>query len=92
MDAIKKAIKAAGGQTALAGHLGITQCVISQWVSGGRPIPLDRCPRISELTGVSVEDLRPDVSWMFYGGKHWVDVSDLLPRFSRKPKATATSP
>jgi DNA-binding transcriptional regulator YdaS (Cro superfamily) len=89
MDAIKRAIAAAGGQTALAGHLGITQCVISQWVNGGRPVPLDRCPKIYEVTGVPVEELRPDVRWLKYAGKYWVDVTDLLPRFSRKPKAVA---
>ena len=84
MDAISKAIKAAGGQTALAGHLNIRQCVVSQWLHGGRPVPLDRCPQIAQLTGIPVEELRPDVSWLLHGGRYWVDVSDLLPRGNRK--------
>lgn len=52
-----------GRYVALAGKLGLTAPVVSDWVSGKKRIPAEQCPRIEELTGIKCEDLRPDVRW-----------------------------
>jgi len=56
-----KALKAAGGVTALARLLGIKQPSVTRWSR----IPPERCLAVEEITGVSRYDLRPDV----YGPK-----------------------
>ncbi|NIB43777.1 helix-turn-helix domain-containing protein [Pseudomaricurvus alkylphenolicus] len=63
MKPIDKAIEIAGGQTALADKLGVTQGFISQLKTGARPIPATLCSDIEEAVGreVTREDLRPDV-------------------------------
>lgn len=51
----------------LARALGISPVLISQWRTGRRPIPAERCPEIEKATGGAVrcESLRPDVDWAF---------------------------
>ncbi len=46
----------------LARKLGISPVLISQWRSGNRPIPLERCVPIEQATDglVTRKDLRPD--------------------------------
>lgn len=56
-DALKKAIKKAGGQSALARKLGISQQSIQQWVV----VPLKRVKQVSEITGVPREELAPEL-------------------------------
>lgn len=60
MDALDRAIAAAGGPTALAVALRIRQSVVSNWRMRGR-IPAPRCIEVEQLTGVSRHELRPDV-------------------------------
>lgn len=55
--ALKKAIKIAGGQSALARKLGISQQSIQQWVF----VPLKRVKQVSEITGVPREELAPEL-------------------------------
>lgn len=55
--ALKKAIKKAGGQSALARKLGISQQSIQQWVV----VPLKRVKQVSEITGVLREELAPEL-------------------------------
>ena len=55
--ALKKAIKKAGGQSALARKLGISQQSIQQWVV----VPLKRVKQDSEITGVPREELAPEL-------------------------------
>lgn len=55
--ALKKAIKKAGGQSALARKLGISQQSIQQWVV----VPLKRVKQVSEITGVPREELAPEL-------------------------------
>ena len=63
MDKIEQLVKAAGGVSALASELGVKPPTVSQWRSGGRPIP----PRLALVAqakwpGIaSVHELRPDV-------------------------------
>lgn len=62
-----RAIKAAGGMTALARRLNergwkITgHQTIYQWAQ--TRVPSDYCPDIEDITGVRCEELRPDVNW-----------------------------
>lgn len=65
--ALDRAIAKAGGNTALMrllnerGHEIKTQATIGQWRHNR--VPSDYCPDIEELTGVTCEELRPDVNW-----------------------------
>ncbi len=49
----------------LANGLGVTPGAISQWISGLRSVPAERCPDIERLThgAVRCEELRPDIPW-----------------------------
>lgn len=55
--ALAEAIRIVGGVTEMARLLGTTVPAVSQW----RKPPALRAKRISELTGVPLWDLRPDV-------------------------------
>lgn len=61
MDAISRAIESAGGQAALARHLGIHPSLVSQWATGRRRVDPKHCRAIEDLTSVSRHDLRPDI-------------------------------
>lgn len=54
---VKLAIDAAGSQAQLARALGLSRAAISQW----REIPVKRVLEIERVTGVSREQLRPDL-------------------------------
>lgn len=56
-DGLKRAIEAAGGVSALARGLGISQPSVSTW----RRIPSDRVLAVEGVTGVRREVLRPDL-------------------------------
>ena len=51
--------------SSLARRLGVSPVIISQWRSGARQVPAERCPTIERMTAGAVrcEDLRPDVDW-----------------------------
>jgi len=68
---IQHACDAFGGVSGLARQLGVKAPTVSQWVSGKRPIPAERCPQIEEVTGgiVRCEVLRPDVNWAVLRGR-----------------------
>jgi len=55
--ALQKAVKVAGGQAALARKVGISPQGLWWW----EICPAERCLQVSQLTGVSVHELRPDV-------------------------------
>lgn len=61
--AMQKAIEIATGQTALARMLGCTQGLVWHYLNGGRQIPPERCKDIERFTGVSCDELRPDIEW-----------------------------
>lgn len=52
-----RAIKAAGGASALARALGIKQAAVSQW----HRIPAERVPDVAAATGIPRHELRPDL-------------------------------
>lgn len=49
----------------LAAAIGVNPVLISQWRTGARKVPAERCPSIERATNgiVRCEDLRPDVDW-----------------------------
>jgi len=56
-----------GAVKALAKALDVAPALVSQWKTGHRPIPADRCPEIEKATNgrVSCESMRPDVDWAY---------------------------
>jgi DNA-binding transcriptional regulator YdaS (Cro superfamily) len=59
--ALERACAQAGSQTELARELGRTKAAISRWKR--EQIPAEVCPAIERLTGVTCEELRPDIEW-----------------------------
>ena len=51
-----------GQGTRLAKTLGVPQELVSQWRTGARPVPIERCVEIERATAgqVTRRDLRPD--------------------------------
>lgn len=60
--AIQRAIGVMGSVSALAKALGVTSSAAVQWRDNDRPIPIERCVQIEQLTAGAVRrwDLRPD--------------------------------
>ena len=54
---LKKALDAAGGPVKLARALGIVPSAVTQWTR----VPPRHLPRVEKLTGMSGEELRPDL-------------------------------
>lgn len=54
----------------LADEIRVPPPLISQWRTGARPVPAERCPAIERATNgaVTCEELRPDVDWAFLRG------------------------
>jgi DNA-binding transcriptional regulator YdaS (Cro superfamily) len=61
-DPLDRAIKAVGGQVALAAKIGRGQSTISLW-RRRKKVPAEHCPLIEEATdgAVTRHELRPDV-------------------------------
>ncbi len=55
-------------QKAFAVSIGVTEGAVSQWLSGGN-ISLKRLARIQEVTGISVQDLAPQLRGSKSGGR-----------------------
>lgn len=62
MDALTEATKQAGGVSALAVAIGVTQSAVSNWRSRGGFVPPEHCASIEQATSGAVtrRDLRPD--------------------------------
>jgi DNA-binding transcriptional regulator YdaS (Cro superfamily) len=56
--ALEDAIAKAGGPTALARSIGVSQSVVSNWLSR-KSVPAEHCAAIDLATGVSRKRLRP---------------------------------
>lgn len=61
-SALERAIERAGGPVKLAGALGVSSNLPNMWKVRGK-VPADYCPAIERETGVTCEELRPDVAW-----------------------------
>lgn len=61
--AIRKAVTLAGGQTALARRLGVSQGLVWQWCEGLLKVTAERCASVESATAGEVTRLmlRPDV-------------------------------
>jgi len=60
MEAIEKAVQAAGGTQALAEKVGVRYQAVQKWVRFKR-VPAERVLAIESVTGISRHDLRPDI-------------------------------
>lgn len=67
---LKTYLEARGTGQILARSVGVSQVIVSQWKTGVKIVPAERCPTIERVTGglVRCEDLRPDVDWGFIRG------------------------
>lgn len=61
-----------GTQTAFADSVGVSPSFVNQWLSGIRPIPMEKAIAIERATGgiVTCEELLPDIDW-----RRWRDVT-----------------
>ncbi|NYT38898.1 helix-turn-helix domain-containing protein [Allopusillimonas soli] len=59
---VQQACDIAGGLSALSRLLGVKPPTVHQWLSGLRPVPVERCAAIEQATQgkVTRRDLRPD--------------------------------
>lgn len=64
---VEKASGLLGGLSELARVLGVSSPTVSQWRTGTRRVPAERCPAIERATkgAVTCEELRPDLA------EHW---------------------
>jgi len=60
---MQRAVDKADGQTALARKIGCSQGLIWHYVNGTQLPPPERCKEIERVTGVTCDELRPDVEW-----------------------------
>lgn len=58
---LKKAIKKAGTQQALADLIGVRQSHVSNWLNRNKRVPAERVLTIERATGVPRHELRPDL-------------------------------
>lgn len=51
----------------LSGSLGVPGALVSQWKTGARHVPAERCIEIERATNGAVrcEELRPDIDWAY---------------------------
>lgn len=83
-EAIASAIQKAGGQTALAKALGVTQGSVWQWLNG-REVSMERCWQIEQVTAgeVRCEALNPGLPWVRGAdGRVLIDVTLLAMRMA----------
>lgn len=64
--ALRLAVRAAGGQSALARAIGgpVKQAHVWAWLNRNTKVPADYCPAIERATGVKCEQLREDLDWV----------------------------
>ena len=68
MKAIRDAIERAGGPAKAAELLRCSVQAVYFWREGKRQFPAEHCPSLEAATGVTCEELRPDVSWSVLRG------------------------
>ena len=63
-------LEARGAVNDLAAMISIPPALLSQWKTGARQVPAERCPAIERATNgaVTCEELRPDVGWDYLRG------------------------
>lgn len=77
-----------GSNRDLARAVGLSDVIVSQWKTGARQVPAERCPAIEKATGgiVRCEDLRPDVDWAYLRATNCptVGAGDTAPTLNRE--------
>lgn len=65
-NAVKRAVKAAGGAAAVASLFDISTVSVYEWINNNR-IPAERCPALERAcqSAVRCEEMRPDVDWAY---------------------------
>lgn len=65
--AIEKAVRLAGGQSALAKSIGVTQGAVWKWINQGRKISAENAAAVSKAVNGDVKpyELRPDIPEVF---------------------------
>lgn len=78
-----------GRSLAIAQAVGVTPPVVSDWVTGKKGIPLERCTAIERATGGAVtrKDLRPD-DWQ----DHWPELAPSLSNIALPATETVAQP
>jgi DNA-binding transcriptional regulator YdaS (Cro superfamily) len=61
LDALKRAVEKAGGQTALGRLCGESQARVWYWLNRSGELPAEHVVTVSEATGIPEHELRPDV-------------------------------
>lgn len=81
--AVAQAARVAEGQAQLARLLKVAPSTVNQWISGKRPVPIERCVAIERLTRgvVARQDLRPD-DWR----EIWPEIAALTAAPSQAPE------
>jgi DNA-binding transcriptional regulator YdaS (Cro superfamily) len=69
LTALERACSIAGSQTKLGQLLGRKKAAVSRWKR--EQVPADVCPLIEKHTGITCEELRPDVKWVRVKDKNW---------------------
>lgn len=64
---LKTYLEERGTGLPLSRALDVSPVIVSQWKTGARQVPADRCIQIERATGGAVrcEALRPDVDWAY---------------------------
>jgi DNA-binding transcriptional regulator YdaS (Cro superfamily) len=64
---LKEYLDHRGRVNELSELIGVPAALVSQWKTGVRQVPAERCPAIEKAThgAVRCEDLRPDVDWPY---------------------------
>jgi DNA-binding transcriptional regulator YdaS (Cro superfamily) len=71
---LERACNLVGSQAELARAIGSSTSLVYQWMTGRRPISLDKCIEIERLCSgsITVEELRPDEkNWLRIKDKNW---------------------
>lgn len=78
-----------GRSLAIAQAVGVTPPVVSDWVTGKKGIPMERCTAIERATGGAVtrKDLRPD-DWQV----HWPELAQALVNTTQPAIETVAPP
>lgn len=63
------AVESIGGPASMAQRLEVTSTAVKQWMTGERPLPVERCADVERITAgrYSCEALRPDKRAFFEG-------------------------
>ena len=90
MVEIKRACDLVGGISKMAALLGISGPTVSQWCTGVRPVPIERCVAIERATegAVTRRDLRPDDWHEIWPELVILERNAANPSASRPPAAT----